>query len=97
MFDSVFILPLAVVGMAILILLCVFTLSGLAIFRRHLLPRLKTRTRRIRLYECHDAGGDGFLWTRYSLDCGERLADSPDAAQTIAGAFCYSCDTHKAV
>jgi hypothetical protein len=41
MFDSVFDLPLVVVGIAILILLCVFALSGLAIFSRHILPRLK--------------------------------------------------------
>ncbi len=41
MFDSLFDLPLVVVGIAILILLCVFALSGLAIFSRHILPRLK--------------------------------------------------------
>jgi hypothetical protein len=41
MFDAVFDLPLVVVGTAILILLCVFALSGLAIFSRHILPRLK--------------------------------------------------------
>jgi hypothetical protein len=41
MFDSIFNLPLVVVGIAILILLCVFALSGLAIFSRHILPRLK--------------------------------------------------------
>src|SRR5207248_11718505 len=41
MFDSLFGLPLVVVGISILILLCVFALSGLAIFSRHILPRLK--------------------------------------------------------
>jgi hypothetical protein len=41
MFDSVFNLPLVVVGIVILILLCVFALSGLAIFSRYILPRLK--------------------------------------------------------
>jgi Protein of unknown function (DUF4239) len=41
MFDSVFNLPIVVVGTAILILLCVFALSGLAIFSHHILPRLK--------------------------------------------------------
>ena len=41
MFDSIFDLPLVVVGIAILILLCAFALSGLAIFSRHILPRLK--------------------------------------------------------
>ena len=41
MFDSLFNLPLVVVGAAILILLCAFALSGLAIFSRHILPRLK--------------------------------------------------------
>ena len=41
MFDSVFNLPLVVVGIAILILLCVFALNGLAIFSRYILPRLK--------------------------------------------------------
>jgi hypothetical protein len=41
MFDSVFNLPLVVVGTAILILLCAFALSGLAIFSRYILPRLK--------------------------------------------------------
>jgi hypothetical protein len=41
MFDSLFNLPLVVVAIAILILLCVFALSGLAIFSRHILPRLK--------------------------------------------------------
>src|SRR5205814_2839162 len=41
MFDAVFNLPLVVVGIAILVLLCVFALSGLAIFSRHVLPGLK--------------------------------------------------------
>ena len=41
MFDSLFDLPLVVVGAAILILLCGFALSGLAIFSRYILPRLK--------------------------------------------------------
>ena len=41
MFDSLFDLPLVVVGAAILILLCAFALGGLAIFSRHILPRLK--------------------------------------------------------
>src|SRR5438045_5993437 len=40
MFDAVFDLPLVVVGIAILVLLCVFALRGLAIFSRHILPRL---------------------------------------------------------
>jgi hypothetical protein len=41
MFDSLFDLPLVVVGAAILILLCAFALSGLAIFSHYILPRLK--------------------------------------------------------
>ena len=41
MFDSLFDLHLAVVGAAILILLCAFALGGLAIFSRYILPRLK--------------------------------------------------------
>ncbi len=41
MFDSLFNLPLVVVGTAIVVLLCAFALSGLAIFSRHILPRLK--------------------------------------------------------
>jgi hypothetical protein len=41
MFDSLFNLPLVIIGAAILILLCVFALGGLAIFSRHILPRLK--------------------------------------------------------
>ena len=41
MFDFIFDLPLVVVGIAILILLCVFALSGLAVFSRYILPRLK--------------------------------------------------------
>src|SRR5437016_12491615 len=41
MFDSIFDLPLVVVGIAILTLLCAFALSGLAIFSRYILPRLK--------------------------------------------------------
>jgi Protein of unknown function (DUF4239) len=41
MFDFLFDLHLAVVGAAILILLCAFALSGLAIFSRYILPRLK--------------------------------------------------------
>jgi len=41
MFDSLFDLPLVVVGAAILILLCAFALGGLAIFSRYILPRLK--------------------------------------------------------
>src|SRR5690242_6416622 len=41
MFDFLFDLHLAIVGGAILILLCAFSLGGLAIFRRYILPRLK--------------------------------------------------------
>ena len=41
MFNSLFDLPLAFVGVAILILLCAFALAGLAIFSRYVLPRLK--------------------------------------------------------
>ena len=41
MFDSLFDLHLVVIGAAILILLCGFALSGLAIFSRYILPRLK--------------------------------------------------------
>ena len=41
MLDSLFDLPLVIVGAAILILLCAFALGGLAIFSRHILPRLK--------------------------------------------------------
>jgi hypothetical protein len=41
MFDFLFDLHLVVVGAAILILLCAFALSGLAIFGRYILPRLK--------------------------------------------------------
>ena len=41
MFDFLFDLHLAIVGAAILILLCAFALGGLAIFSRYILPRLK--------------------------------------------------------
>jgi len=41
MFDSLFNLPLVIVGTAIVVLLCAFALSGLAIFSRQILPRLK--------------------------------------------------------
>ena len=41
MFDSLFNLPLVIVGAAILILLCAFALGGLSIFSRQILPRLK--------------------------------------------------------
>ena len=41
MFDSLFDLPLALVGSAIIGLLCIFALVGRAIFSRHVLPRLK--------------------------------------------------------
>jgi hypothetical protein len=41
MFDFLFNLPLVAVGAAILVLLCAFALSGLAIFSRYILPRLK--------------------------------------------------------
>ena len=41
MFDFLYDLHLAVVGAAILILLCAFALGGLAIFSRYILPRLK--------------------------------------------------------
>jgi len=41
MFDFLYDLHLAIVGAAILILLCAFALSGLAIFSRYILPRLK--------------------------------------------------------
>ena len=41
MFDSLFNLPLVIVGAAILVLLCAFALGGLAIFGRYILPRLK--------------------------------------------------------
>ena len=44
MFDSLFDLHLVVIGAAILILLCGFALSGLAIFSRYILPRLKLGT-----------------------------------------------------
>jgi len=41
MFDSLFSLPLVIVGAAILVLLCAFALGGLSIFSRQILPRLK--------------------------------------------------------
>ncbi len=41
MLDFIFDLPLVIVGAAIIVLLCVFALSGLAIFSRHILPGLK--------------------------------------------------------
>ena len=41
MFDFLFDLHLAIVGAAILILLCAFVLGGLAIFSRYILPRLR--------------------------------------------------------
>jgi hypothetical protein len=41
MFDSLFNLPLVIVGAAILVLLCAFAFGGLAIFSRYILPRLK--------------------------------------------------------
>jgi hypothetical protein len=44
MFDSSFNLPLVVVGAVIIVAARVFALSGLAIFSRHILPRLKLGT-----------------------------------------------------
>ena|SRR5438874_2183808 len=41
MVDSLFNLPLVILGAVILILLCAFALGGLAIFSRHVLPGLK--------------------------------------------------------
>lgn len=41
MFDFLYDLHLVIVGAGILILLCAFALSGLAIFSRYVLPRLK--------------------------------------------------------
>lgn len=41
MSDSLFNLPLVVVGTAIIVLLCVFSLIGLTVLSRHILPRLK--------------------------------------------------------
>jgi hypothetical protein len=41
MFDSLFNLPLVVIGAVIIVSVCVFALSGLTIFSRHILPRLK--------------------------------------------------------
>jgi hypothetical protein len=41
MFNFLYDLPLVVVGMGITILLCAFVLVGLAIFSRHILPRIK--------------------------------------------------------
>src|SRR5437762_13149895 len=41
MFDSLFSLPLVIVGAAILVLLFAFAVGGLAIFSRHILPRLR--------------------------------------------------------
>src|SRR5947208_216215 len=76
MFDSLFNLPLVIVGAAILILLCAFALGGLAIFSHHILPRLKLGPEESVFTSRHDAGDDGFLWTGCGLDCGERLADS---------------------
>jgi hypothetical protein len=55
MFDSLFNLPLVVVGAVIIVSVCVFALSGLAIFSRHILPRLNLGPR-ICLHQCHDAG-----------------------------------------
>jgi hypothetical protein len=42
MFDFLFNLPLIVVGGGMLVVLCAFALGGLAIFSRHVLPRLKS-------------------------------------------------------
>lgn len=41
MFDFLFDLPLVIVGPAIILSLCAFALSGLAIFDRYILPRMK--------------------------------------------------------
>jgi len=41
MFNFLFELPLAIVGTAIIALLWLFALTGLALVRRHLLPRLR--------------------------------------------------------
>jgi hypothetical protein len=40
MFDFLFDLPLVIVGPAIILSLCAFALSGLAIFDRYILPRM---------------------------------------------------------
>ena len=55
-------------------LLCAFALGGLAIFRRHILPRLKFGPGRP-FRRCHDAGSNGFLRIGCGLDCGQRVAD----------------------
>jgi hypothetical protein len=41
MFDFLFDLPLVIVGPSIILLLCLFALSGLAVLGRYLLPRMK--------------------------------------------------------
>lgn len=41
MSDAIFMLPLIVAGPAIVIVLCLFALGGLAVVRRHVLPRLR--------------------------------------------------------
>src|SRR5262245_15491213 len=41
MFDFLFDLPLVIVGPAIILFLCAFALSGLAIFDHYVLPRMK--------------------------------------------------------
>lgn len=41
MFDSLFDLPILVTGPAILAILCLFSLGGLWLVRRHILPRLR--------------------------------------------------------
>jgi len=41
MFESLFDLPLVIAGTAIIALLWLFALAGLALVRRHILPRLR--------------------------------------------------------
>jgi hypothetical protein len=41
MLESLFDLPLAISGLAIIVSLCLFAIGGLMLVRRHVLPRLR--------------------------------------------------------
>ena len=75
MFDSLFDLPLVIVGAAILFLFCAFVARGLGILQSPYPAALEARAGRVRFHQCHDAGGHGFLRIGCGLDRGERVGN----------------------
>src|SRR2546423_14307500 len=85
MFDSLFDLHLVVVGGAILILLCAFALGGLAIFSRHILPRLKLGPEESVFTSAMMQAVVGFYWLAVAFIGGGVLQTPTEGAATLFG------------